>query len=97
MDYVKEDSCNAPQDHESAYKQYALMRDGLLATKRPIFFSVRDLFWLVVAVPMFAEPRSSQHAHATATPTLLLAAVRLEPLVRPCWSLLRQLSSHRAR
>lgn len=41
VDYVKEDSCNAPSDdHAAAYKQYATMRDALNATKRSIFFSL---------------------------------------------------------
>jgi len=40
VDYVKEDSCNAPKDHEVAFKQYAAMRDGLNATGRPIYFSL---------------------------------------------------------
>jgi alpha-galactosidase len=40
VDYVKEDSCNAPQDHPTAFAQYAAMRDGLDATGREIFFSL---------------------------------------------------------
>jgi hypothetical protein len=40
VDYVKEDSCNAPQDHPTAFAQYAAMRDGLNATGREIFFSL---------------------------------------------------------
>jgi len=40
VDYVKEDSCNATQDHLTAYREYSLMRDGLNATGRPIFFSL---------------------------------------------------------
>jgi hypothetical protein len=44
VDYVKEDSCNAPQDHQTAFAQYSLMRDALnasgLAAGRPIFFSL---------------------------------------------------------
>ena len=40
MDYVKEDSCNAPTDHQTAYNEYSLMRDGLNSTGRPIFFSL---------------------------------------------------------
>ena len=40
MDYLKEDSCNAPGDHPTAFKQYGAMRDGLNATGRPIVYSV---------------------------------------------------------
>lgn len=37
---AQEDSCNAASDHETAFAEYALMRDGLNATGRPIFFSL---------------------------------------------------------
>jgi len=40
VDYVKEDSCHASGDHDTAFKQYAAMRDGLNATGRPIYFSL---------------------------------------------------------
>jgi len=40
VDYVKEDSCNAPQDHPTAFAQYAAMRDGLNASGRQTFFSL---------------------------------------------------------
>jgi alpha-galactosidase len=40
IDYVKQDSCNAPQDHPTAFHEYGLMRDGLNATGRSIFFSL---------------------------------------------------------
>jgi alpha-galactosidase len=40
VDYLKEDSCNAPGDHPTAFKQYGAMRDGLNATGRPIVFSL---------------------------------------------------------
>ena len=40
VDYLKEDSCNAPGDHASAFKQYGAMRDGLNKTGRPILFSL---------------------------------------------------------
>jgi alpha-galactosidase len=40
IDYVKQDSCNAPQDHPTAFHEYGLMRDGLNATGRNIFFSL---------------------------------------------------------
>lgn len=40
VDYLKEDSCNASQDPETAYLEYATMRDALNATGRPIFFSL---------------------------------------------------------
>lgn len=40
VDYVKEDSCNAPTDHETAMSEYGLMRDSLNATGRSIFFSL---------------------------------------------------------
>lgn len=38
--YVKEDSCNAPSVHQTAYAEYAAMRDALNATGRPFFFSL---------------------------------------------------------
>lgn len=40
VDYLKEDSCNAPRDQPSALAQYGKMRDALNATGRPIFFSL---------------------------------------------------------
>jgi len=40
VDYLKQDSCNAPQDHQTAFSQYARMRDALNATGRPILFSL---------------------------------------------------------
>jgi alpha-galactosidase len=40
VDYVKEDSCNAPKDHDKAFEQYRIMRDALNATGRPIYFSL---------------------------------------------------------
>jgi len=40
VDYLKEDSCNAPGDHPTAFQQYGAMRDALNATGRPIYFSL---------------------------------------------------------
>jgi alpha-galactosidase len=40
VDYVKEDSCYASQDHDEAIKEYGMMRDALNATGRPIFFAL---------------------------------------------------------
>jgi alpha-galactosidase len=40
VDYLKEDSCNAPGDHATAFAQYGKMRDGLNKTGRPILFSL---------------------------------------------------------
>ena len=40
VDYLKEDSCNAPSDHETAFAEYGRMRDALNATGRPILFSL---------------------------------------------------------
>ena len=40
VDYLKEDSCNAPNDPKDGYAEYGLMRDALNATGRPIFFSL---------------------------------------------------------
>jgi len=40
VDYLKEDSCNAPADHATAFSEYAAMRDALNATGRPILFSL---------------------------------------------------------
>jgi len=40
VDYVKEDSCYASQDHDIAFGEYGKMRDALNQTGRPIFFSL---------------------------------------------------------
>eukprot|EP00937_MAST-01D_sp_MAST-1D-sp2_P001575 g1575.t1 len=40
MDYLKEDSCTATQDHTEAFAQYALMRDMLNGTGRSVYFSL---------------------------------------------------------
>lgn len=40
VDYVKEDSCNAPSDHDTAFAQYGKMRDALNKTGRHIYFSL---------------------------------------------------------
>ncbi len=40
MDYLKEDSCNATQDHQLAFQEYEVMRDALNQTGRPIYFSL---------------------------------------------------------
>lgn len=40
VDYLKEDSCNASGDHDTAFKEYRAMRDALNATGRPILFSL---------------------------------------------------------
>ena len=40
VDLVKSDSCNAPSDEPTAFHQYALMRDALNASGRPIVFSL---------------------------------------------------------
>jgi len=40
VDYLKEDSCNAPSDHETAFAEYGRMRDALNATGRPVLFSL---------------------------------------------------------
>lgn len=40
VDYLKEDSCNAPTDHATAVAQYGKMRDALNATGRPIYFAL---------------------------------------------------------
>ena len=40
VDLVKEDSCNAPSDHNTSFEQYGLMRDALNATGRPIYFAL---------------------------------------------------------
>lgn len=44
VEYLKEDSCGASTDHQTAYSEYAKMRDGLAAagnaTGNPIFFSL---------------------------------------------------------
>jgi len=40
VDYLKEDSCYATQDHETAFAEYGKMRDALNATKREIYFSL---------------------------------------------------------
>jgi len=40
VDYLKEDSCFASNDHATAFQEYGRMRDALNATGRPIFFSL---------------------------------------------------------
>ena len=40
IDYVKEDSCGGSQDHQTAYTEYAKMRDALNKTGRQMFFSL---------------------------------------------------------
>jgi len=40
VDFVKEDSCNATQNHEAAFWEYGLMRDAMNATGRPMYFDV---------------------------------------------------------
>ena len=40
VDYLKEDSCNASQWPPTEMQQYAVMRDALNATGRPILFSL---------------------------------------------------------
>ena len=40
VDYLKEDSCYAPEDRQSSFEQYAKMRDSLNKTGRPIYFSL---------------------------------------------------------
>jgi alpha-galactosidase len=40
IDYVKEDSCFASNEHHHAFDEYATMRDALNSTGRPIFFSL---------------------------------------------------------
>lgn len=40
VDYLKEDSCNAVQDHDTAFGEYGNMTKALNATGRPIFFSL---------------------------------------------------------
>jgi alpha-galactosidase len=40
VDYLKEDSCHASDDHQVAFQQYGTMRDALNATGRDIYFSL---------------------------------------------------------
>jgi len=40
IDYLKEDSCYGTGDHQTAFGEYATMRDALNATGRPFFFSL---------------------------------------------------------
>ena len=40
VDYLKEDSCSASGDEQTAFAEYAAMRDALNATGRPFFFSL---------------------------------------------------------
>ena len=39
-DYLKEDSCGGSQDHATAFRQYAAMRDVLNKTGKQVFFSL---------------------------------------------------------
>jgi len=40
VDYLKHDSCWASNDHETAFGEYAAMRDALNSTGRPILYSL---------------------------------------------------------
>jgi len=40
VDYVKEDSCDATQNHLAAFQEYDRMRDALNSTGRPMYFSL---------------------------------------------------------
>jgi len=40
VDYLKEDSCNASTDHETAFEEYSKMRDALNSTGRKVLFSL---------------------------------------------------------
>jgi len=40
VDFLKEDSCAASDNHDVAFAEYAVMRDALNATGRPIFFDI---------------------------------------------------------
>lgn len=40
VDYLKEDSCNAPGDHQTAFAEYGKMRDALNSTGRKVLFSL---------------------------------------------------------
>jgi len=43
VDYLKHDNCHSstgPNDKDQLFKEFGLMRDGLNATERPIFYSV---------------------------------------------------------
>eukprot|EP00038_Savillea_parva_P028759 m.66863 g.66863 ORF g.66863 m.66863 type:complete len:558 (+) comp8393_c0_seq1:219-1892(+) len=40
IDYLKEDSCSATQDHDTAFQEYGKMRDALNKTGRSIMFSL---------------------------------------------------------
>lgn len=40
VDYLKEDSCNATGDHETAFAEYGRMRDALNSTGRKVLFSL---------------------------------------------------------
>jgi len=49
VDYLKVDSCNAPQNAQGAIAQFVKMRDALNATGRPIFYAMCG--WM----PWYAE------------------------------------------
>jgi len=40
VDYIKSDSCSATQDHDTAFAEYAAMRDGIHKTNRSMYFSL---------------------------------------------------------
>ena len=50
------DSCNAPTDHQTAFAEYALMRDGLNASGRPV---------CIRATVLFGEPLQAWAAFCT--------------------------------
>jgi alpha-galactosidase len=53
VSYVKEDSCNAPTDHQTAYLEYSLMRDALNQTGKPIVFSLCGWVCKHLVIPFF--------------------------------------------
>ena len=63
VDYLKYDSCWASNDHQTAFKQYAAMRDALNATGRPILYSLCG--WNVSAARTRAVNQPSRSALIT--------------------------------
>jgi hypothetical protein len=71
VDLVKEDSCSAPSDHETAFKQYGVMRDALNAT---VSRRAHDLH--IVQLPMHSCTASPRIARISARPMIFAVPIQ---------------------
>ena len=92
--YLKEDSCYGTQDHQTAFTEYATMRDALNATGVPFFCEWRRVNSArALALPL----RCSRRQPPPAPPSHCSLAVRLGGLVRARLPLAGQQLPHRRR